>query len=127
MSNESPIERWRREKARLAEGKPLEDITGTVVVSNNSNLYKRPGEFCSHPEDMTATMKGYKVCLACGQTVAEGVARSREEVEEETLVGPIINSVEINLAINRNQGEDDVQVEDDGKKEEDDQEEGYVK
>ncbi|MFA5723972.1 MAG: hypothetical protein WC979_06960 [Candidatus Pacearchaeota archaeon] len=127
MSNESPIERWRREKARLADGMPLEGVTGGTVVSNNSNLYKRPGEFCSHPEDMTAIMKGYKVCLACGQTIAEGVSRSREEVEEEMPISTIIKSAEINLEMSQDQGEDDGKKEGNDQEEWNDQEEGYVK
>ena len=87
MSTElSPMEKWQREKAKLASGESQEETSVNSVVSNNSSVYKKPGEYCPHPENMSAVMKGYKVCLACGKTLEEGVAKSAEEKEEETLV-----------------------------------------
>jgi hypothetical protein len=80
------MEKWKREKARLAAGgqaDTVQEFHNANMVADSSSVYRKPGEFCPHPEDMLATMKGYKVCLACGVTLEEGVSKSQEELDED--------------------------------------------
>jgi len=122
----TPWEKWQKEKARLAAGEVQNDAPLNPALVDNSSVYKKPGEYCSHPEDLCAVMSGYKVCGACGQVIAEGVAKSAEEREEAEFVRQVSTGTQgaadvphVRLDLDK----EDSDVDSDGV----DEEEGYVK
>ena len=85
MSN--PLDRWKREKARLEAEKAgklpedSEELTEESALDSSSKLtpldrYKKRGESCEHPPDMIVAETGkilgkVRVCTACGTVLTE--------------------------------------------------------